>query len=530
MKLHRMKKYQFLIFTFLLIIAACKKDQVNNDFTLSRQFSVGAIRQTVTETAVRLEWAPSLFTQEGKVQYTVELAKDSLFTGVIELTKTVNVAEVRFIEGELLLAQNYFARIKANGVDGTADSKWIVSSRFRITGEQLLSNISPSDITATSVTIKWRIPSTVTHLTLGTARYDITPQELIAGQKTITGLTPLTAYTVSLFAGTSLKGSRNFTTLTDLPTGPNVVNVGPNDDLATLISNAANGTTFVLLQGTIYKSDVIVNIPNGTSITIFGQTGPNKPIIAFNGFNLPASAGVIKFENLDFTGFLDNDPTKTKRGYIFNQSIASSTQEILFTGCIIRNLANTPMRLQGSAAISIGRFTINNSIVFDIGDNGSNGTYAVVHNSVATGVISNIVLTNSTFYRFGYSLVLHGASPSTSVIVENNTLNNGIGNARYLIDFNAQTVGTFSFKNNILGKTFSPANTARGIRYGGANLVVDNSYQTSDATITSNLIPNISAYGQPSTTLFTNPDAGNFLIKDSGFAGKSSAGDPRWRL
>ena len=529
MRLQQIKGYQFIVLVFLLTIVACKKDQVNSDFTLSRQFSVGAIRQTVTETAVKLEWSPSLFTQEGKVQYTVELAKDSLFTGAIDLTKTVDTAGVTFNEGELIIAQNYFARIKANGADGTADSKWIVSSRFRILGEQLLQNIGPSDITATSVIIKWRIPNPVTHLTLGATRYDITPQEVIAGQKTITGLTPLTTYDVSLFAGTSLKGTRSFTTLTDLPTGPNVVNVGPNDDLAALIGAATSGTTFVLLQGTVYKSDVIVNIPNGVSLTIFGQAGPNKPVIAFNGLNLPASVGTLKFENLDFTGYLDNDPTKTKRNYIFNQSTANSTQEIIFDGCTLRNFVNTPMRLQSSNSINIANFKVNNCIVFDIGDNNANGTYAFINSNVTTGLITNISITNSTFYKLGYGLILHNGGPSTSVIIENNTFDNVTGNARYFIDYNTRTVGTFTFKNNILGKTLSSANTARGIRYTGTSLLVDNSYQTSDAIITSNVIPNISVYAQASTDLFTNPSAGNFLIKDGTFVGKSNAGDPRWR-
>ena len=187
------------------------------------------------------------------------------------------------------------------------------------------------------------------------------------------------------------------------------------------------------------------------------------------------------------------------------------------------------MRLQSSNSINIANFKVNNCIVFDIGDNNANGTYAFINSNVTTGLITNISITNSTFYKLGYGLILHSGGPSTSVIIENNTFDNVTGNARYFIDYNTRTVGTFTFKNNILGKTLSSANTARGIRYTGTSLLVDNSYQTSDAIITSNVIPNISVYAQASTDLFTNPSAGNFLIKDGTFVGKSNAGDPRWR-
>jgi hypothetical protein len=195
------------------------------------------------------------------------------------------------------------------------------------------------------------------------------------------------------------------------------------------------------------------------------------------------------------------------------------------------------MRIQVASpagSIVIGRFVVNRCIVFDIGDNGSNGTYAFIHVNTSpaniASKINNIEITNSTFSKVGYSLILHNTSSSASVKVENNTFYNVIGNTRYLIDYNAQTIGTFSFKNNIIGKTLSAANTARGIRYAGGNIDAVNNYKTSDAVFAGNAIPNIADYGNTSANLFTDPENGNFLIKDSSFTGKSTAGDPRWRL
>lgn len=187
------------------------------------------------------------------------------------------------------------------------------------------------------------------------------------------------------------------------------------------------------------------------------------------------------------------------------------------------------MRIQSANAITINKFVINNCIIDDIGDNGTNGTYALVNSNVATGKINNITITNSTFSNLGYGLILHTNAPSLSVTVENNTFYNVIGDGRYFIDYNAQTIANgFSFKNNIVGKSLSPLGTARGIRSATAPSVANN-YKTSDAVISANPFPGIIDYSGTSSGLFTAPGTKNFKIKDDAFAGKSSAGDPRWR-
>jgi hypothetical protein len=185
--------------------------------------------------------------------------------------------------------------------------------------------------------------------------------------------------------------------------------------------------------------------------------------------------------------------------------------------------------MQGSNSITVNKLVYNRCIVWDCGDNNSNGTYAFIHTNVATGKINNIELTNSTFYKIGYGLILHNAAPSQSVIINNCTFNNTTGNGRYFIDYNAQTItGSFVIQNSIIGKSLSPTLTARGLRAGSA-ATVTNTYETSDAAFSNNLIPGIISYAKPSTDLFTDPNAGNFQIKDNTFPGITNTGDPRWR-
>ncbi|RYZ50110.1 MAG: DUF5123 domain-containing protein, partial [Sphingobacteriales bacterium] len=171
----------------------------------------------------------------------------------------------------------------------------------------------------------------------------------------------------------------------------------------------------------------------------------------------------------------------------------------------------------------------NKCVAYDCGVTATTGSYAFVHNSVATSKINNIAITNSTLYRIGYSIILHNLAPSQSVLIENCTIDNSMGDTRYLVDYNAQLVGSFQINNTIIGKTLSAAGTARGIRVGSAYTVV-NSYQTADAVFSANPITGITNYAGNSTALFTDPSTGNYLIKDASFAGKSNSGDPRWRL
>ncbi|THU34127.1 DUF5123 domain-containing protein [Niastella caeni] len=519
-------------------IVSCKKfNDWNADENYDRLFRPTELQGIVDGVTVTLRWKPKPSTNS----YTIELSKDSLQFATITKSYTATGTKdadgyINYVIPELLEPLTRMSA-RVRGLDTTEEtgaSEWAAVT-FKTATEQIMTTVTDSDKTPYTVTLKWKVPNQVTHFMLvndqgaGT-KYDIADAEKTAGSKTISSLTPTKTYTALLYYNTSIRGSQAFTLPADLPSGPNVVLVGATDDLATLITNVATGTMFVLRQGTRYTTDNPIIIPNGVSFTIWGESGANKPILAFNGFTLPASAGTIKFENLDITGYQDANTSLTKRNYIFNQSTASNTSEIIFENCTIRNLVNSPMRIQSANAITIDKFTVNKCMVYDIGDNGSNGTYAFINNNVATGKINNITITNSSFAKIGYGLVLHNLAPSVTLNVSNNTFYNVVGNARYFIDYNAQAIsGGFTFQNNILAKTLSPAATARGIRAGTAATVASN-YKALDVTFAGNAISNIIDYTKPAADLFTDPDNNNFLIKDNTFAGRSDSGDPRWRL
>lgn len=534
MKKHRL--YQIfttaiLLITIGLVVSSCRKmNEWEVDESYARLFRPSEVLAAVDGVTAKLTFKG----KPGTSSYMVELSKDSLkFTDIVKKYTAEVVKDgngYSFAIPDLLEPNTqYSARIK--GIDATGgkeESEW-ASVAFKTKTEQIMYPVDVADLTINTAKLSWKIPNQVTHIMIGTNRYDISAQEMTLGAKVISGLTPATAYTAVLYFNTSIRGTSTFTTISTLPTGPNVINVKAGDDLAALVQSAANGTIFVLLQGAVFNSDAAVTIPSGVSLTIYGEDGPNKPIVAFNGITLPAVTGTLRFENIDFTGFANGNPAGSKRNYIFNQGTANTTAEINFENCTIRNFVNTPMRLQSANVITIDKFTINKCLVYDIGDNNANGTYAFINTNGATnGKINNISIKNSTFYKIGLGLIIHNTAPSVSLAIENCTFNHTTGNGRIFIDYNAQTVGTFTFNNNIFGKTLSPAATAKGIRYSGTNLVVNNSYVTSDAVLTGNTFA-ATAYAAPSTQLFANPDNGDFKIIDNAFAGKATAGDPRWR-
>ncbi len=538
MRLLHQKIYSYLLLITVLAISfsSCKKIKDPEEFVPDRVFTPTGVTATGGETSASITWKPSLFSAGQGVSYTVEIFNNATFSGTAAFTATVDTIGLKVYDTDLAVRTDYWVRVKANATANSAASAgWsATTTSFRMTGEQLFLSIIDDNLTDVSVQLRWKASPDLTKISLkaGSAAavdYTLSPADLTAAQKTISGLTPSTNYTAEIFKGTASKGIITFSTKSAVPTGPNVITVGPTDDLATLLATAPAGAVFVLAQGSLHKADAEIVLPANASFTIWGHYGPNRAVLAFNGFRLPTTAGTIRFENVDFTGYQNNDPAGTKRNYIFNQSAANTTETIHFENCIIRNLVNTPLRLQGSTGQTINNLNFNKCTAYDIGDNGTNGTYAFVHTNVATGKINNIRITNSTLYKIGYSIILHNAAPSTSVTITNSTFDNTVGNTRYFIDYNTQSAGSITLTNVIIGKSLSPGATANGIRSSTAP-TVGNSFQVSNTGYVANTIPGITTYGGANTDLFTAPATGNFLIKDVNFAGKSSAGDPKWRL
>src|SRR5690606_16092670 len=146
------------------------------------------IETTNGETSVTINWSASLFT-EGAVEYVVEVSPTLEFTDIVH-TVTSSEREVVITDEVLVVRQDYFARIKAKGLNGAEDSNWTSSEAFRVTGEQFLIPLNDLEVLDKAIIVRWLDKPGLTKIVFtpdGGESFDVVLDEadLIAGQKII---------------------------------------------------------------------------------------------------------------------------------------------------------------------------------------------------------------------------------------------------------------------------------------------------------------------------------------------------------
>lgn len=490
--------------------------------------------------------------------YTIQISQDSLqFSNIISTTTTTNLS----YSIELAGLTRYSARVRANASDTTKNSKFNSTLTFKTPAENIFSGFGTNVGTGTlvsaymtamnSLDIKWLPGANVTHLILTASgvrdSVPISSAEALAGAKTVTGLTNA-SYTVQIYNNTRLRG-----TTTGLVEGDVYVTTGAQ--LASAIASATAGQVIVLAPSTTYSlGSAKVSFP--TSVKLRGLQPTNRPVVCMTsgsvsttstmlGFTASSTMDYVKFENIDITGYADNNTSGTKIGYLFNNSTMATVGTLSFTNCLIRNFSNTPMRLQGSTGQRISNLTFLGCTIYDIG---FGSTYAIVNVNNTTDYIDNISFTNCTAFNFKGSFILRTATSVSvsmgSIAVTNCTFNQSTQDGtttRCFIDANGVTGITSGIKvqNCIFG---SNGTIGAGIRAGTTasplSATLTGNYYTSDfndnssaitATFgTYSIMGKITSYSGASTALWNSPTTGDFTLKDATFAGKGSAGDLRW--
>jgi hypothetical protein len=533
------------VLTVVTVIGSCKKD-FNSEFELSRNFSSNGFTITQRETNVEINWNRSPFST-GKLTYTIEISKTQTFQ-TIDFTATVDTTVVTVNNTQIAVRQPYWVRVKALANGSQAESKWNTSTAtFMILGEQFFLPIGANDLIDNAVILRWRTTPGLTKITLAQGTnpavdYPLDATDLANTFKQINGLTPNTAYTAQLYAGTLFKGILTFTTRAAL--AGSVIDLrgitGVPTILADTIPDVAAGSIVVLKKGQTYTIPASMDIPR--TITIMpGFDFSNAETKIFMGgaagnatsFNIPAASNIDSIVFKDLTLYSDGYGAK----YVFNISRQCNINKIKFDNCkaeIFRGVC----RLQ-TAAVILKDYIVNNCIM----DSLSNYGVLTVDNVLCK--VDNITLTNSTFWKAERIIV--SRSNSVSIKIDNCTFNEAPSGNSYFINYldgstlNKVTAG-ITMTNCILGigktTTTSSVRTVRGIR-ADASITASNNYKTSDFTYVP--IPDPNPNGEPfpiptllnyagtSEQLWQSPYTGNFKIIDNSFAGRNTAGDPRWR-
>lgn len=533
MKKMNIKSLSLLALLALLFTASCKKEK-DMEFEQIRMFTPGNIRINSADTTVTLEWNPSLFTEGRKVSYTVEVARDSSFQNIVYRT-VVDTSKAVITASSLAVRTNYVARVKTDTSGNVPQSYWVISGRFAMTGEQIFLPVQATDVIDVAVLLKWRTTAGLTKIMLtpvnGTpVDIPLTAGDITAERKLISGLTSNTAYTAEIFAGTRSKGLVTFRT--KVPMSGNIIDLrgitGRPNVLVDTLPIIASGSIVVLGRGQTYTVAAPASLSKSVTIVSGDDLlNPNLAMIYFtSNFNFAASAAIdsIKFSNVAMRS--DNYTSR----YIFNTTNGATLNKMIFENCRIGAFRGL-VRLQ-SGTTTVTEFRVDNCVVDSLGN------YGVITVDNVTCKADRIVMRNSTVYKA--DKIITSRQNSTSILVENCTFNEtplgGGAASNFFIDYsqsgtNNVTAG-IAINNTIFGAGKSNSGNAivRGVRANAATgVTASNSYKTSDYVTAGNDIPSLIAYAGTSANLFQDPANGNFTIIDNSFAGRSTAGDPRWR-
>ncbi|PZR31409.1 MAG: DUF5123 domain-containing protein [Azospira oryzae] len=535
--IHFKNTSRIAVVLLLLLVMACDKNE--EELSLSRQFSPTKITSVNGETQVTLTWAASLFTLPGEVTYSVEISeKADDFTTPVYATTSSDVSVV-VTDEKLAIKKDYYARVKAMGKEDTGDSNWLVSSSFRILGEQFLLAVTTENVIDKSVRLSWRASNELTKIVITPANgtpleMALTDADRSATLKQIGNLTPGTTYSAEIFAGAKSKGTQLFTTKPAL-TG-NVIDLRgisvalkPNILIDTL-PDIPSGSIVLLKRGSRYNVTAVYNFNKSVTIQSGLDFGTDLATIGLStNFNLAAGTiDSLVFKDLVIKGVRASLGSYNS-DYILNGNTVATVGKVKLEGCTIKILRGIVRIQTGGGGAKITNYLVNNCVMDSIREYGvaaANGTSA----------FANIKITNSTLSR-ARRFIVHTVAGSSSLAIENCTFNEvpagALAAANSFIDYASFNIGTATMKNSIIGKVWDEtgAGTAVfGIKAGSStSLVVTNTYNTSDFVNTTNPLPGLSGYNGTAAALFTDPNNDNFKIKDANFIGKGSAGDPRWR-
>lgn len=464
--------------------------------------------------------------------YIAQISRDTFKT----IDRSLNIDSNKVIFEELLWEQLYQIQIIAVAPDSSKNSKpsflgEIKTPRF----PTIVTDAQLADVGSTSILFKWRnegeAVTTLKVLRVGTNEVvqtiNLSATDISNAYKLVSSLLPETAYKIELYSGAKFRGANNYITKA-VPTGV-IIDLTAITDKPTVLGDTIlkvpSGATIILKRGLVYSMpSVNLNKP----ITIMSgedQLTPAQAVIFFNtgsNFNFAANASI------DYITFNDvvirtNDAAGK---YVFNPNSAGNIGAINFESCRLENMRGVA-RFRG--ALTINALTFNNCVIDSIGG------YGILTVDDANSKVKNITISNSTVSRM--DVMISSKSAAENIHINNSTFYRAPAGGRYMIDYNNVALNVLDFSNNIIapGKATTanpPVISLNGYRRSAGTVNGSNNFTTSDFiwTIADTQFPGITAYGKTAADIFTSPSTGNFLIKDSSFGGRNSAGDPRWRM
>ena len=344
---------------------------------------------------VELSWTA----MHGATSYNIEVYKeDPDFTGspIQTLSTENNTYTVKGLEGET----QYGFRVQAVGEPGK-DSKW--STALATTNaEQIFKAVGGDDVTAKTVILRWPAGEKATEIILspGDIKHTVTADEIAAGAATIDGLTPETTYKATLLNNGKTRGKVEFTTLIDFG---DATPVYEGDDLLGLLTKAADGAEFIIVNGTFDLGVFELN----KSLKISGFKPSEKPTLNVR-FTCATQVASLSLNNLIIDG------KKTLDNFFELTDAAGNIGSLSFYGCELRN--TTKHIIYNNKKGTFGDVSFDNCIIDGVGNDSGDGfdlrggslkSLTVTNTTISNGirslvrcqVVADVTFKNCTFYN-----------------------------------------------------------------------------------------------------------------------------------
>lgn len=526
----------------LIIMNACNKEE---QYPRTRLFqpvlneNLFAVENTIIVNLGKMKEAKN---------YTIEVSRDSFLTIDYSIKVDTNylVINKETVGEDLLWFTLYQLRATALADDAKYNS--LPSSLGSVRTQKFPSNMgAPTyfDVLDTRARVFWTpggepitgikvFDAADLRLTNPLLEFDVTDEDRLAAEKIISGLTASSSYQIAIFSSETIRGWELYRTREPLVSGDNVVDLTGIDtvvNLAAILPDVADGSVILLEGGKTYLAGGYAFDKSVTFISGYSFT-PALPIIDCNlNFNLSDGSHV------DHVTFKDIHLTASDNGfggrYVFNIDKSGTLGEIKYESCVIRTLRGVIRVKDGSGTLD--RFTIYDCQIDSIKD------YGILTMDIKTWICNEISIKNSTISKA--IMFLNSRNNSNSITIDGCTLNEIPEKGRQMFRWREagqdNVLNGITISNTIWGHGW---NTTGDVDYlvdgydgmGSTNWIIINTYTTSDFgyAVDKEQIPGFPSflYSGSAIQLWTDPYQSVFMFKDTGFAGKSDAGDPHWRI
>lgn len=234
------------------------------DESFDRLFGTKQSSFTVTEGAIsaEVEWDATVDTE----YYIIEASTDSLYDEIsmgaensIVYGEDGSITQSPYTITGLLGETTYYLRIKSMSKDKQSNWVYLPDYKFTTDKEQIISDVSDTDITDESVVLSWEAGLEVTHITYTQngelVTYTLTDEEKASGKVTFSGLSAMTEYVFYIYNGEILRGEQTVTTKEAVMVESQISDIQQTSAVFTWDTSVGRLTGYYFAEGETYPQE-----------------------------------------------------------------------------------------------------------------------------------------------------------------------------------------------------------------------------------------------------------------------------------